>query len=152
MHTKRHFFQKSRHFFSVFKKGREDLPPTPTSCALAKVVVDVSRGTGGRTFLFSWDRLNKIFKILKMFKCNMKFTIAACWINSKISNRDKNTTLCCVECKIRSKTMIQNVLLTLKPIIYCVHLEHHYQNGLFCSKFFAYPSSKLVICGPELNL
>ena len=36
---------------------------------------------------------NKIIKILKMFKYNMKFTRAACWINSKISNTGKNTTL-----------------------------------------------------------
>ena len=36
---------------------------------------------------------NEIFKILKMFKHNMKFTRAACWIKSKISNRDKNTAL-----------------------------------------------------------
>ena len=36
---------------------------------------------------------NEIFKILKMFKYNMKFTRTACWINSKISNRDKNITL-----------------------------------------------------------
>ena len=36
---------------------------------------------------------NEIFKIFKMFENNMKFTRAACWINSKISNRDKNTTL-----------------------------------------------------------
>ena len=36
---------------------------------------------------------NEIFKILKMFKYNMKFTRAASWINSKISNRDKNITL-----------------------------------------------------------
>ena len=35
----------------------------------------------------------KIFKILRMFKYNMKFIRAACWINSKISNRDQNTTL-----------------------------------------------------------
>ena len=34
---------------------------------------------------------NEIFKIFKMFKNNMKFTRAACWFNSKISNRDKNT-------------------------------------------------------------
>ena len=31
---------------------------------------------------------NEIFKISKMFK-NIKFAIAACWINSKISNRTK---------------------------------------------------------------
>ena len=36
---------------------------------------------------------NKIFKILEMFKTNMKFTKAGCWINSKISNRSKNTIL-----------------------------------------------------------
>ena len=36
---------------------------------------------------------NDIFKILKMFKNNMKFTRATCWINSKISNSDKNTAL-----------------------------------------------------------
>ena len=36
---------------------------------------------------------NKIFKIFKIFKNNMKFTRAAYWINSKISNNDKNTTL-----------------------------------------------------------
>ena len=35
----------------------------------------------------------KIFKILKMFKYNTKFIRAACWINSKISYKDKNTTL-----------------------------------------------------------
>ena len=28
-----------------------------------------------------------------MFKCNMEFNREACWINSKISNRDQNTTL-----------------------------------------------------------
>ena len=35
----------------------------------------------------------EIFKILKMFESNMKFTRAAWRINSKISNRNKNTTL-----------------------------------------------------------
>ena len=35
----------------------------------------------------------EIFMIFKMFENNMKFTRGACWINSKISNRDKNTTL-----------------------------------------------------------
>ena len=30
-------------------------------------------------------------EILKMFENNMKFTRAACWINSKIIIRDKNT-------------------------------------------------------------
>ena len=43
---------------------------------------------------FSFEILNiQIFKILKMFKYNMKFIRAACWINSKISNRDQHTTL-----------------------------------------------------------
>ena len=32
---------------------------------------------------------NVIFKILKMFKDNTKFTTSACWINSKIRKRDK---------------------------------------------------------------
>ena len=36
---------------------------------------------------------NKIFKILKMFINNMKFTRTACWLNSKISNKEKNATL-----------------------------------------------------------
>ena len=41
---------------------------------------------------FSFKMFNiKIFKIFKMFKYSMKFIRAACWINSKISNRD--TTL-----------------------------------------------------------
>ena len=36
---------------------------------------------------------NEIFKILKMFIYNMKFTGTACSINLKISNKDKNTTI-----------------------------------------------------------
>ena len=36
---------------------------------------------------------NEIFKIFRMFKSNMKFIRVACWINCKISNRDKTTTL-----------------------------------------------------------
>ena len=36
---------------------------------------------------------NEIFKIFKMFEHNMKLTRAAYWINSNISNWDKNTTL-----------------------------------------------------------
>ena len=36
---------------------------------------------------------NKVFKIFKMFENNMKFTRAACWTDSKISNRDKDTTV-----------------------------------------------------------
>ena len=39
------------------------------------------------------DFLQNNFKIFRMFKNNMKFTRAACWINSKLSNRDKNITL-----------------------------------------------------------
>ena len=35
---------------------------------------------------------NGIFKILKMLENNMAFTREALWINSKISNREKNTT------------------------------------------------------------
>ena len=36
---------------------------------------------------------NEILKILKMFKYNKKSTRATCSINSKLHNRDKNTTL-----------------------------------------------------------
>ena len=36
---------------------------------------------------------NEIFKIFKMLENNIKFIRAACWINSKISKRYKNTTL-----------------------------------------------------------
>ena len=36
---------------------------------------------------------NEIFCILKIFKYNVKFTRAACWINSKIRKRGRNTTL-----------------------------------------------------------
>ena len=36
---------------------------------------------------------NEIFKILKMFIYNMKFTGTACSINLKISNKDKNTII-----------------------------------------------------------
>ena len=36
---------------------------------------------------------NETFKILKMLKNDMKFAREALWINSNISNRDKNTTL-----------------------------------------------------------
>ena len=39
--------------------------------------------------LFLQNIQNEILKILKMFKNNLKFTRAACWINSKISNRDE---------------------------------------------------------------
>ena len=39
-----------------------------------------------------------------MFKINMKFTRAACWINSNISNRDNSSTfmifLCCHYCRL----------------------------------------------------
>ena len=36
---------------------------------------------------------NEIFKTFRMFENNMKFTRAACWINSKIGNWDKSTTV-----------------------------------------------------------
>ena len=39
------------------------------------------------------DLLQNDLKIFRMFKNNMKFTRAACWFNSKISNRDKYITL-----------------------------------------------------------
>ena len=48
--------------------------------------------------------------------------------------------------------VIQNVLLTIKPNIYCFYLEHHYQHGFVLLEIFAYPSNKRIIYGPELNL
>ena len=45
------------------------------------------------------DFLQNDFKICRMFKNNMKFTRAACWINSKISNREKNITLITFLCR-----------------------------------------------------
>ena len=41
---------------------------------------------------FLQNSQNVISKIAKMLKYNMKFARSVCWINSKISNRDKNTT------------------------------------------------------------
>ena len=58
---------------------------------------------------------------------------------------------CCVEWKIRSKTKIQNVLLTSKPVIYCFRLEP-LPNRLVLLEISAYPSKKRVIYRPELNL
>ena len=43
--------------------------------------------------LFLQNIKNEIFQILKALENNMKFTKEAFWINSKISNRGKNTTL-----------------------------------------------------------
>ena len=42
----------------------------------------------------NWQNVqNAIFEIFKMFKSNMKFTIAACSINSEICNGDNRNTL-----------------------------------------------------------
>ena len=46
-----------------------------------------------RDAIFLQNNQKQIFKILKIFKYSMKFTRAACWINSKICNTDKNSTL-----------------------------------------------------------
>ena len=46
-----------------------------------------------RDIFFFQNVPKEIFRIFKMFENNMKFTRAAWRINSKISNRDKNTTL-----------------------------------------------------------
>ena len=46
--------------------------------------------------------LNYIFEMFKILKNNMKFTRAACWINTKVSDRQSSTTLmiflCCYWC------------------------------------------------------
>ena len=65
-------------------------------CAILKLLhgFQEKRGHKSRGMQFFLQNLqNEIFKIFKIFKNNMKFTRAACWNNSKISNRDKNTTL-----------------------------------------------------------
>ena len=65
-------------------------------CAILKTLNDFreKRALESRNMQFFLQNVpNEIFKIFKMFENNMKFTRAAYWINSKISNRDKNTTL-----------------------------------------------------------
>ena len=51
-----------------------------------------ARKARGRKY-FLQNVQNEIFRILKIFENNMKFTRAACWISSKISNKDKSITL-----------------------------------------------------------
>ena len=70
-------------------------------CAILKLYMALRKKepTSQETCSFSF----KMFKMkffngkmkmkMKMFKNSMKFIRAACWINSKISNRDKNITL-----------------------------------------------------------
>ena len=52
---------------------------------------------------------NMVFKILKMFKNNTKFTWAAYWINLKIRNRDKSTA--------------HDIILSLSLVIIIVELS-----------------------------
>ena len=43
---------------------------------------------------FSFQNVqSEVFKFFKMFRVNMKLTRAACWVNTKISKEDNNTTL-----------------------------------------------------------
>ena len=42
--------------------------------------------------------------------------------------------------------------VTLKPVICCFRLEHHYQKGLFRSNFLHILANKRVIYELELNL
>ena len=59
----------------------------------------VLKASKGRDMHFFLQNIrNEIFKILKMFKYNMKFTRTAGRINSKICNGDKNTTLIFLFC------------------------------------------------------
>ena len=65
-------------------------------CAILKALHDFQEKSDlkSRDMQFFLQNVpNEIFKIFKMFENNMKFTRGACWINSEISNRDKNTTL-----------------------------------------------------------
>ena len=51
------------------------------------------KSRGMQFFLIQNDFLQNDLKTFRMFKNNMRFTRAACWINLKISNRDINITL-----------------------------------------------------------
>ena len=65
-------------------------------CAILKAWQDFQekRALKSRDMQFFLQNIPvEIFKIFKMFENNIKFTRAACWINSKITNRGKNTTL-----------------------------------------------------------
>ena len=60
------------------------------------------------------DFLQNDFKIFGMFKNNMKFTRAAYWINSKISNRDKNISLITFLCHYCWSLLLCNYWNSLK--------------------------------------
>ena len=65
-------------------------------CAVLKALhgFQVKRAQKSRGMKFFLQNVpGEVFKIFRMFENNMKFTKAACQINSKISKRDKNTTL-----------------------------------------------------------
>ena len=74
------------------------------------------------TQFFLQNVQNEILKVFKMFKNNMKFTQAACWINSKIRSRDK-------------KHHTHNILiLSLLLVIIMVLLSKVFKVGLSPSK------------------
>ena len=79
---------------SEFKHGFTN--PGYLHCAILKSLYGFKekRALKARDMQFFLQNIqNKIFKIFKMFKNNMKFTRAACWLNTNIINTDKNTTL-----------------------------------------------------------
>ena len=79
---------------SEFKHGFTN--PGYLHCAILKPLCGFKekRALKSRDMQFFLQHIqNEIFKIFKMFKNNMKFTRAACWLNSKIISRDKNATL-----------------------------------------------------------
>ena len=55
---------------------------------------------------------------------------------------------CCVECKITSKSYIQNIALTFRTSKYCFHLERYNQNSLFGNKRVIYEpgNESLKLC------
>ena len=80
----------------------------------------------------SWSRLKLTVQIQLVLHLWEPFLIN----NRKMTgNSVENKKCCCVECKTTSKTYIQNVLLTLKPVIYSFRTEHHFQHGLLRSRF-----------------
>ena len=66
---------------------------------------------------------NETFEIFKMLKNNMKFTRAACWVNSKLSHRDKNTTF--------TIFLFFHYCWSLLWCIYCVELSPSKKTVLF---------------------
>ena len=81
-------------YISEFKYGFTNL--SYLHCAILKALhsFQEKRAHKSKDMQFFLQNVpNEIFKIFEMLENNLKFTRAACWINSKISKREENTTL-----------------------------------------------------------